>query len=138
MRDRLAAAVRKVGYAGDLSELAVSTIHGFCHRALTRNRHRTALGHNYETLSELTQLLFIHERFDEILGPPDDGLFLNRWKTHWTAIKGARDYFDKITEELVDPRLLVHRPNKKIDIECHIFYRVPGLRKGTPMYKKYG
>ena len=106
MRDRLAAAARKVGYAGDLSELAVSTIHGFCHRALTRNRHRTALGHNYETLSELTQLLFIHERFDEILGPPDDGLFLNRWKTRWTAIKGARDYFDKITEELVDPRLL--------------------------------
>ena len=32
---------------------------------------------------------------------------------------------------------LVHRPNKKIDMQCHIFYRVPGLRKGTPMYKKY-
>ena len=43
MRDRLAVAARKVGYAGDLSELAISTIHGFCHRTLTRHRHRTAL-----------------------------------------------------------------------------------------------
>ena len=106
MRDRLAAAARKVGYAGDLSELAISTIHGFCHRTLTRHRHRTALGHGYEMLDELTQLLFIYEHFDEIVGPPCGGLFLNRWRTHWTAIEGVRSYFDKITEELVDPRQL--------------------------------
>ena len=29
MRDRIAAAARKVAYPGDLSELTVSTIHGF-------------------------------------------------------------------------------------------------------------
>ena len=106
MRDRLAAAARKVGHAGDLSELTVSTIHGFCHRVLTRHRHRTALGHSYETLDELTQLLFIFDHFDKIIGPPEDGLFLHRWMTRWTAIEGARGYFDKITEELVDPRRL--------------------------------
>ena len=103
MRDRLAAAARKVGYAGDLSELTVSTIHGFCHRVLTQHRHRTELGHNYETLDELTQLLFIFEHFDDIVGPPDNDRFLNHWKTRWTAIEGARGYFDKITEEMVDP-----------------------------------
>ena len=96
MRDRLAAAARKVEYTGDLSEMTVSTIHGFCHRVLTQHRHRTDLGHNYETLDELTQLLFIHERFEEIVGPPDNDLFLTRWKTRWTAIEGARGYFDKI------------------------------------------
>ena len=104
MRDRLAAAARKVGHDGDLSELTVSTIHGLCNQMLTRHRHRTVLGHNYQTLDELTQLLFIFEHFDEIVGPPDDGLFLHHWKTPWAAIKGARGYFDKITEELVDPR----------------------------------
>ena len=103
MRDRLAAAARKVQYDGDLSELTVSTIHGFCDRVLSQHRHRTDLGHNYETLDELTQLLFIFEHFDEIIGPPDNGLFLTHWKTRWTAIEGARGYFDKITEELVDP-----------------------------------
>ncbi|SEH13887.1 ATP-dependent helicase [Thermoleophilum album] len=106
MRDRLAAAARTVGYEGDLSELTVSTIHGLCNHILTQHRHRTDLGHNYETLDELTQLLFIFEHFDEIVGPAENGLFLGRWRTRWTAIEGARAYFDKITEELIEPERL--------------------------------
>lgn len=104
MRDRLAAAARKVGYAGDLSELRASTIHSLCNRILSQHRHRTDLGHGFDTLDDLTQLLFIFEHFDEIVGPAEDDLFLGRWKTRWTAIEGARTYFDKITEELVDPK----------------------------------
>ena len=107
MRDRLAAAARKVGYSGDLSELSVSTIHSFCSRVLMQHRHRTELGHNFDTLDELTQLLFIFERFSDIVGPQQNDLFLGRWRTRWTAIEGARAYFDKITEELVEPELLV-------------------------------
>ena len=107
MRDRLAAAARKVGYRGDLSELTASTIHSFCNRVLTQHRHHTELGHSYDTLDELTQLLFIFEHFAEILGPPENDLFPGRWRTRWTAIKGARAYFDKITEELVDVKSLM-------------------------------
>ena len=106
MRDRLATAARKVGYAGDLSELTVSTVHGFCNRVLTQHRHRTKLGHGFETLDELTQLLFIFENFAEIIGWPKNGYFLHRWKNRWTAIEGVRSYCDKITEELVDPEQL--------------------------------
>jgi DNA helicase II / ATP-dependent DNA helicase PcrA len=106
MRDRLAAAAREVGYAGDLSELSASTIHSFCNRILSQNRHRTHLGHGYDTLDEMTQLLFIFDHFDEIIGPAINDLFLHRWKTRWTAIEGARGYFDKITEEMVDPDCL--------------------------------
>jgi len=102
MRDRLSAAAQKVRYQGDLSELRVSTIHGLCNQILTQHRHRTDLGNSYETLDELTQLLLIFEHFDEIIGPAEDGLYLQRWKTRWTAIEGARGYFDKITEERVD------------------------------------
>ena len=102
MRDRLSAAARTVGYPGDLSELTVATIHGFCNQLLTRHRHRTTLGHGYGTLDELTQLLFIFEHFDEVIGLPENDLYLQRWKTRWTAIEGVRTYFDKITEELVD------------------------------------
>lgn len=102
MRDRMAAAARQVGYAGDLSELSVSTIHSLCNRLLTQHRHRTHLGHGYETLDDLTQLLFLYEHFAEILGPPENDLHLGRWKTRWTAIEGVRGYFDKITEELID------------------------------------
>ncbi len=106
MRDRLSAAARKVGYRGELSELTASTLHGFCNRILVQQRHRTELGHGFATLDELTQLLFLWEHFDEVIGPPENDLYLRRWKTRWTAIEGARSYFDKITEELVDPAAL--------------------------------
>lgn len=107
MRDRLAAAARTVGYKGDLSELTASTIHSLSNRILSQHRHRTELGHSYDTLDELTQLLFVFEHFDEIIGSAENDQFLRRWKTRWTAIEGARAYFDKITEELVDPERLV-------------------------------
>lgn len=107
MRDRIAAAVQNVAYSGDLSELSASTIHSFCNRVLTRHRHRTGLGHGYDTLDELTQLLFLFEHFEEVIGAAANDLFLHRWKTRWTAIESARGYFDKITEELVDPERLI-------------------------------
>jgi len=101
MRDRVSAAACKMGYRGDLSELRVSTIHGLCNRIVMQHRHRTHLGNNYETLDDLTQLLFIFDHVDDIIGPEEGGLYLGRWKTRWTAIEGVRDYLDKITEELV-------------------------------------
>jgi DNA helicase-2/ATP-dependent DNA helicase PcrA len=102
MRDRMAAAARRVGFERDLSELHVTTIHGLCNRFIAKHRHHSPLGNNYETLDELTQLLFIFEHFDRIVGAPENDRFLHRWKTKWTAIEGARNYFDKITEELVE------------------------------------
>jgi DNA helicase II / ATP-dependent DNA helicase PcrA len=107
MRDRFAATARKIGYENDLSEITVSTIHGLCNRMLMQQRHRTALGHNFETLDELTQLLFIFEHFDDIIGPSVNDLFLGQWRTRWTAIEGVRGYFDKITEELINPDHLI-------------------------------
>ena len=104
LRDRLSLSAKKLGYQGNLSELLVGTIHGICNDFLLRYRHRTPLGNNYEVLDELTQLFFIFDHFDEILGPEEeDGKYLGRWTTRWTAIEGARNYFNKITEELVDP-----------------------------------
>ena len=100
-----------MGYTQDLSELRVSTIHGFCNRLLTQYRHRTALGNNFETLDELTQLLFIFEHFAEIVGEPDAEGYLGHWSTKWTTIEGAHGYFDKITEELVDPDGLLKANN---------------------------
>jgi DNA helicase-2/ATP-dependent DNA helicase PcrA len=108
LRDRLFATARKVGYTADLTELKVSTIHGLCNRLLTTYRHRTPLGNDYETLDELTQLLFIFEHFNKIIGVQSADHYLHRWTSKWSAIKGVRGYFDKITEELVDPRQLLH------------------------------
>ena len=111
LRDRISAAARKVGYTADLTELRVGTIHGFCHSVLTQHRHRTPLGGSFETLDDLTQLLFLFDHFQHIIGPETNGTYLTRWTTRWTAIEGARDYFNKITEELVDAAALAASPD---------------------------
>lgn len=85
LRDRIGAAARKAGYNRDLSELRVGTIHGICNGLLRDHRHRTPLGNNYETLDELTQLLFLFDHFGDIVGADANGLFLGRWKTKWSA-----------------------------------------------------
>lgn len=107
LRDRISAAARKLNYNDDLSELSVGTIHSICNRILMSYRHHTPLGHNYEVLDDLTQLLFIFENFDQIIGKEVDGKHLGRWTTRWSTIEGVRDYFNKITEELVEPERLI-------------------------------
>ena len=66
LRDRIAAAAQKVNFHADLSQLRVGTIHGICNALLMEHRHRTPLGSGYETLDDLTQLLFLFENFAEI------------------------------------------------------------------------
>lgn len=107
LRDRVSLSAKKLNYEENLSDLLVGTIHGISNDFLMRYRHRTPLGNNYEVLDDLTQLLFIFENFDEIIGPEEDEKYLTRWTTRWTAIEGARNYFNKITEELVEPSDLI-------------------------------
>jgi len=103
LRDRVAQAARKVGYRGDLSRLKVNTIHGICNDYLSTYRHHTDLGAGYEVLDDLTQPLFMFENFGVIAGEANsDGQFLGKWVNRWTAIKGLIEFFNKITEELVD------------------------------------
>ena len=111
LRDRMGSTARKVGFKEDLSELRVSTIHGLCNKLLMEHRHRTRLGSNYDTLDDLTQLLFIFEHFKDIIASDPSPPYLNKWATKWTAIEGACAYFNKITEELVDCKKLQGDPD---------------------------
>lgn len=97
LRDRLSLLARKLKYQGDLSQMHVGTIHGIANEFLLRYRHRTGLGSNYEVLDELTQLLFIFDNFEKIIELNENGKYFGRWNTRWTAIQGARNYFNKIT-----------------------------------------
>jgi len=104
LRDRVGQTARALGYIGDLSQLQIGTIHSISNRYLTRYRLHTEWGAGYEILDELTQPLFIFENFETILGAEQsNGVYLGKWKTRWTAIKGLVEFFNKITEELVDP-----------------------------------
>src|SRR5438034_7021531 len=107
LRDRIAATAQKVKYAEDLSELRVGTIHGICNRIIAQHRHRTRLGSGYETLDDLGQLLFLFEQFDEICDREASPPYFNKWQTKWGAIEGMHNYFNKITEECVEPDVLI-------------------------------
>jgi len=102
LRDRLALLSKKLGYQGNLTKMNVGTIHGISNNFIQKYRHRTTLGNNYEVLDDLTQLLFLFDHFAEIVGPETDEKYFDRWESKWTAIRGCRDYFNKITEELID------------------------------------
>ena len=108
LRDRVAQAARTLGYTGDLSQLQVGTIHSICNDHLSRFRHHTELGAGYEVLDELTQPLFLFENFEQIVAEPQPGgKYLGKWSTRWTAIRGLTEFFNKITEELVEPEALI-------------------------------
>lgn len=107
LRDRISTAAKKLEYSGDLSELLVGTIHSISNDFIMKYRHYTPLSNNYEVLDDLTQLLFIFENFDNIIRSSHEGKYLNRWTTRWTTIEGVRNYFNKITEELLDPSALM-------------------------------
>jgi DNA helicase II / ATP-dependent DNA helicase PcrA len=107
LRDRIAAAARKLHYDNDLSELTVGTIHGMCNDFLLKHLHRTPMARGYEVLDELTQMLFLFDNFEAVIGSEEHGMYLGQWTTKWNAIEGARAYFDKITEELIDPDALL-------------------------------
>jgi len=108
LRDRLNEYARLFGYTGPLYEMRVGTIHSMCDEFVRRYVGSSPIKKNYETLDELTQSLFLNERFSKIV--PEEmkrnGLYFGRWEYKWTAIRGLTPYLDKITEELIDPKEL--------------------------------
>lgn len=105
LQDRLAGLARTVGYAGDLSQMRVGTIHSICQRLIDECLHYTSLGNNYETLDQFTQRLLIFEHLEDICVPNAMTLFHQRWGTPWIVAKKLQFLFDTITEELIFDKL---------------------------------
>ena len=114
LRDRISAAAAKLRYAGDLSQLRVSTIHGLCNRLLTTYRHRTPLGNSYQTLDELTRAAVPVRAFRQ---------------DHRPARRRAvsRQMEDQVDRDFRRPRLLRqdHRRTRRSEIPRGILGRVP-------------
>ena len=103
LRDRVRKSALDLNYEGEISTLRVGTLHGLSHEFVELNRHHTRLASNFETLDDLTQKLFFFDKFDEIVPEQRDGKYFGTWSTKWSTIDFVIPYFDKITEELIDP-----------------------------------
>jgi len=106
LRDRVRTTASDIAYLGDMSSLRVGTLHGIANEFVEEFRHRTPLGNNFEVLDDLTQKLFIFDKFNEIVPEPIGSKYFGKWSTKWSTIKELLPYFDKITEELIDPEIL--------------------------------
>lgn len=103
LRDRVRKASSDLGYLEDLSGLRVGTLHGIAHELVELNRHHTPLASNFEVLDDLTQKLFLYDKFEEIVPDKREDKYFGNWATKWSTIDYLLPYFDKITEELINP-----------------------------------
>jgi len=104
LRDRLAQFARRLTQKINLHEINIGTIHSICDTYLNQFIRHTPLVRNYTVLDDLTNSLFINDHWSEI-GEPykiNDRFFV-RWKSKWGSIKKIKPFFDKITEELINP-----------------------------------
>lgn len=111
LKDRIRRAIRDAGAEDmvDLSELWIGTIHSICQDLINENIDETRLTKGYEVLDELTQKLFLNENFYQILHQPQP---LANYK--WPAIDKAVKYFTKITEDMVDVKLMEKSKDPKL------------------------
>ncbi|MFQ5910881.1 MAG: UvrD-helicase domain-containing protein, partial [Thermoplasmata archaeon] len=102
LKDRLTRYLRRLDREMDLTELWVGTVHSICNNLIDEYLDRVYLVRGYEVLDDLTQLLFLHEHYYEVIRKPAPLA-----SGHWASIEEAARYFDRITEECVDPTDLV-------------------------------
>jgi len=108
LRDRLSLFAGKLGEKINLHELLTGTIHSICDQFNIKFIQNTPLKKKYLVLDELTCSLFINEYFNLIIEPFNDGeRFFGKWKGKWDSIERVKGFFDKITEELIDPDILI-------------------------------
>jgi len=109
LRDRLSLFSKKLGVKLNLHELITGTIHSICDTFNLKYIYQTPLKKNYTVLDDLTSALFIYEHFDEIIKPYlIGGKYFGKWKGKWGTIARVRNYYNKITEEIIDPKDLIN------------------------------
>lgn len=102
LKERLRFFVSKCGQDLDIADMAIGTIHSICNSLLRENITRTNLARNYEVLEDITQQLFLYERFNKIFPEKYNDRYLSRWISRWQTIKRSTDYFNKIVEERIE------------------------------------
>ena len=111
LRDRVRKASSDLGYLEDMSGLRVGTLHGIAQELVELNRHHTPLASNFEVLDDLTQKLFLYDKFDEIVPERREDKYFGSWSSKWSTIDFLLPYFDKITEELINPDEMLSDPD---------------------------
>jgi DNA helicase-2/ATP-dependent DNA helicase PcrA len=106
LRDRISLIAQEVGYPAPLYDIKIGTMHGICTDIINVNLKQTPLQKNYVVLDDVTQQLFLFERFAAVF--PAKERYLGKWDAQqkWSNVREPLRYFDKITEETVSMKAL--------------------------------
>lgn len=95
-----------------LNQIPIFSFEDLCFNLLNQWKHPILKSRQFKRLDHLTQLLFMHENFEELDIPFSEGKYFDRWSNRWVTIQYLVEFFNKITSELVNPNQMKKSINK--------------------------
>lgn len=130
LRQRFIRLTTAAGCTGDLTKVRIGTIHSLCRRILRTHAHCTGL----QVLNEDEQWRLLHLHFDDVFGPDLDVLEGEgwRWREPRLVVRHGLKYFERICDEMIEPRELVRSgdPFHAALGRCYVRYRDLILNEG--------
>ena len=121
------------GFAGDLREVQVTTIHSLCHRLLKSRAGLVGLRPGFSLIDEEGQRALLSQESKAVFGPERDALAKRGWRDGTHAAAAVARYFDRICDELIDVDVLAEagRPFIAAVARCLQRYRRLLLRRNA-------
>ena len=82
----------------------VCTIHSLCARLLAAYPERVGLRHGIRLLDNDQQSNLLQQRFDDVFGPDLQDLEGRGWRLPPAVVRNALKYFERICDEVINPR----------------------------------
>ena len=104
LRQRFDAVASAADYGVNTGRTRVCTIHSLCGRLLAEYPERVGLRRGFRLLDNDHQSNLLQRRFDDVFGPDLVDLEGRGWRRPPAVVKGALKYFERICDEVINPR----------------------------------
>ena len=104
LRQRFDAVASAADHEFNTGRTRVCTIHSLCGRLLAEHPERVGLRRGFRLLDNDQQSNLLHRRFDDVFGPDLRELEGRGWRRPPAVVKGALRYFERICDEVINPR----------------------------------
>ena len=104
LRQRFDAVVSAADQGVNTGRTRVCTIHSLCGRLLAEHPERVGLRRGFRLLDNDQQSNLLHRRFDDVFGPDLRELEGRGWRRPPAVVKNALKYFERICDEVINPR----------------------------------
>ena len=104
LRQRFDAVASAADYGVNTGRTRVCTIHSLCGRLLAEHPERVGLRRGFQLLDSDQQSNLLLRRFDDVFGPDLRELEGRGWRRPPGVVRSALRYFERICDEVINPR----------------------------------